>query len=101
MQVEFSDWEAGALACIIFFIAVMVLITTTIHHFLNTSVKLAKYMLEQSAEVPISLESIKPSSAKSLFIVLSPLFFYCHINDLSFALWNNEVHWPITLNYRC
>lgn len=70
-----------ALACIICFIAVVALVTTAIHHSLRTAAKLAQRLLEQRAEVPISPQSTKPSSPKSLFVSLSfifslPFFFF-------------------------
>lgn len=65
-----------ALACIICFIAVVALVTTAIHHSLRTAAKLAQRLLEQRAEVPISPQSTKPSSPKSLFIPLSFIFFF-------------------------
>lgn len=51
--------------------------------------EISPVLLERRAEVPISPESIKPSSAKSRFIFLSFIFslpfpFYCPVNEFSF-----------------
>jgi len=50
------------------------LLTIPIYHSFNTSVKLANCILEQSSDVPISLESIKLSSV--MHSPHPPLFFF-------------------------
>lgn len=50
------------------------LLTIPIYHSFNTSVKLANCILEQSSDVPISLESIKLSSL--MHSPHPPLFFF-------------------------